>query len=181
MPGVPDFYQGTESWDLSLVDPDNRRPVDFAARADMLAALEAPDWDALAQSWRDGRLKFAWTRHLLRLRNELPEVFSSGGYQPLTVSGPHRDHVIAFARRHGREAVVVAVAKSFAPFTQGGRSWPRPEAFEGEIDVAGYALPGGDSRIQLSTLFAKLPVAVLKAKAAAGAKQASSSRARAHG
>jgi len=180
MPGVPDFYQGTESWDLSLVDPDNRRPVDFAARADMLAALEAPDWDALAQSWRDGRLKFAWTRHLLRLRNELPEVFSSGGYQPLTVSGPHRDHVIAFARRHGREAVIVAVAKSFAPFTQGGRSWPRPEAFEGEIDVAGYALPGGDSRIQLSTLFAKLPVAVLKAKAVARAKQASS-RARAHG
>ncbi|UGY04946.1 malto-oligosyltrehalose synthase [Bradyrhizobium quebecense] len=180
MPGVPDFYQGTESWDLSLVDPDNRRPVDFAARAGMLAALEAPDWDALAQSWRDGRLKFAWTRHLLRLRNELPEVFSSGGYQSLTVSGPHRDHVIAFARRHGREAVIVAVAKSFAPFTQGGRSWPRPEAFEGEIDVAGYALQGGDSRIQLSTLFAKLPVAVLKAKAVAGAKQASS-RARAHG
>ncbi|GIQ78926.1 malto-oligosyltrehalose synthase [Bradyrhizobium sp. RD5-C2] len=180
MPGVPDFYQGTESWDLSLVDPDNRRPVDFAGRADMLAALETPDWDALAQGWRDGRLKFAWTRHLLRLRNELPEIFTSGDYQPLTVSGPHRDHVIAFARRHGREAVIVAVAKSFAPFTQGGRSWPRAEAFEGEIDVAGYALPGGQDRIQLSTLFARLPVAVLKAKAAAGTKQAPR-RARAHG
>ncbi|WP_420965811.1 malto-oligosyltrehalose synthase [Bradyrhizobium sp. B120] len=180
MPGVPDFYQGTESWDLSLVDPDNRRPVDFAARAGMLAALEAPDWDALAQSWRDGRLKFAWTRQLLRLRNELPEVFSSGDYRPLTVSGPHRDHVIAFARRHGREAIIVVVAKSFAPFTQGGRSWPRAEAFDGEIDLAGYALPGGDSRIQLSTLFARLPVAVLKARAVAGARQASR-RVRAHG
>ncbi|QIG94008.1 MULTISPECIES: malto-oligosyltrehalose synthase [unclassified Bradyrhizobium] len=180
MPGVPDFYQGTESWDLSLVDPDNRRPVDFAERAGMLAALETPDWDALAQSWRDGRLKFAWTRHLLRLRNELRDVFANGDYQPLTVGGPHRDHVIAFARRHGRDAVIVAVAKSFAPFTQGGRSWPRPEAFEGEIDVAGYALPGGESRIQLSTLFAHLPVAVLKAKAAAGAKQAAR-RARSHG
>ncbi|UFX47249.1 malto-oligosyltrehalose synthase [Bradyrhizobium sp. 41S5] len=180
MPGVPDFYQGTESWDLSLVDPDNRRPVDFAARAGMLAALEAPDWDALAQSWRDGRLKFAWTRQLLRLRNELPAVFSSGDYQPLTVNGPHRDHVIAFVRRHGREAVIVAVAKSFAPFTQGGRSWPRPEAFEGEIDVAGYTITCGDNRIQLSTLFAKLPAAMLKARVRAGAKQASS-RARVHG
>ncbi|MHC2468596.1 malto-oligosyltrehalose synthase [Bradyrhizobium embrapense] len=180
MPGVPDFYQGTESWDLSLVDPDNRRPVDFAARADLLAALEASDWDALAESWRDGRLKFAWTRHLLRLRNALPEVFTSGDYQPLAVSGAHRDHVIAFARRHGRDAVIVAVAKSFAPFTQGGRSWPRAEAFEGEIDVAGYALPGGDGNVQLSRLFAKLPVTVLKAKAPAGTKQAPK-RARAHG
>ena len=104
MPGVPDLYQGTEGWDLSLVDPDNRRPVDFAERADTLAALETPDWDALTEGWRDGRLKFAWTRHLLRLRNELPEVFTGGDYQPLTVGGPHRDHVIAFARRHGRAA-----------------------------------------------------------------------------
>src|SRR4029453_1984829 len=51
MPGVPDFYQGTEFWDLSLVDPDNRRPVDFAARARALAALETPDWDRLATDW----------------------------------------------------------------------------------------------------------------------------------
>ncbi|NEU94619.1 malto-oligosyltrehalose synthase [Bradyrhizobium uaiense] len=179
MPGVPDFYQGTESWDLSLVDPDNRRPVDFAARAEALATLETPDWDALAQSRRDGRLKFAWTRHLLRLRSELREVFASGSYEPLTVSGPHHDHVIAFARRYGREAVIVAVTKSFTPFTQGGRSWPPPEAFEGELDLVGYALPSGDNKIRLSTLFASLPVAVLKAKVAAAARQASK-RARSH-
>ncbi len=133
----------------------------------------------MTETWRDGRLKFAWTRHLLRLRNELREVFTSGAYEPLTVSGAHRDHVVAFARRHGREAVIVAVAKSFAPFTQGGRSWPRADAFEGEIDLTGYTLPGGNSRIQLATLFAELPVAVLKAKAAAGAKQAAR-RARLH-
>ncbi|MFQ3457855.1 malto-oligosyltrehalose synthase, partial [Bradyrhizobium sp. UFLA01-814] len=179
MPGVPDFYQGTEGWDLSLVDPDNRRPVDFTERAGMLATLETPDWDALALDWRDGRLKFAWTRHLLRLRNEMADVFTSGDYVPLAVSGPHRDHVIAFARRHGREAAIVAVAKSFAPFTQGGRSWPRPEAFEGEIDAAGYALPDGATRIQLPALFADLPVAVLKAKAATASKP-TSKRARSH-
>ncbi|QPF83441.1 malto-oligosyltrehalose synthase [Bradyrhizobium genosp. L] len=171
MPGVPDFYQGTETWDLSLVDPDNRRPIDFAARAAMLTTLETPDWDALAQNWRDGRLKFAWTRHLLLLRNAHGDVFANGDYEPLTVSGPHRDHVIAFARRHGRDAVIVAVVRAFAPFTQGGRSWPRPEAFEGEIDVTGYALAEGARKVQLSTLFADLPVAILKAKTA-GAKRA---------
>ena len=71
MPGVPDFYQGTEFWDLSLVDPDNRRPVDFAARAAALASLETPDWAKLVQNWPNGHLKLAWTRHLLKLRTEL--------------------------------------------------------------------------------------------------------------
>ena len=125
MPGVPDFYQGTEFWDLSLVDPDNRRPVDFAARAAALPALENPDWADLAQHWPNGHIKLAWTRHLLKLRTELADVFAHGDYQPLEVSGPHRDHVIAFARRRGRDAVIVAVAKSFAAFSQGGRTWPR--------------------------------------------------------
>jgi (1->4)-alpha-D-glucan 1-alpha-D-glucosylmutase len=68
MPGVPDFYQGTEFWDFSLVDPDNRRPVDFSERAAVLARVENPDWDGLVQSWPDGHLKLAWTRHLLKLR-----------------------------------------------------------------------------------------------------------------
>src|SRR5471030_2340538 len=68
MPGVPDFYQGTEFWDLSLVDPDNRRPVDFAARAAALASMETPDWAELTQNWPDAHIKLAWTRHLLMLR-----------------------------------------------------------------------------------------------------------------
>ena len=69
---------------------------------------------ACAQNWPDGHLKLAWTRHLLKLRTELADVFTDGDYQPLEVSGPHRDHVIAFARRRGRDAAIVAVAKSFA-------------------------------------------------------------------
>ncbi|WGR95745.1 malto-oligosyltrehalose synthase [Bradyrhizobium sp. ISRA435] len=173
MPGVPDFYQGTETWDLSLVDPDNRRPVDFARRAKTLATVERSDWDALAQSWRDGRLKLAWTRHLLRLRNEMPDVFTNGDYEPLAVSGPHCDHVVAFARRHGRDAVVVAVGRWFAPFTQGGRAWPRPDSFDGTIGTAGLATELGRDKLQLSALFGHLPVAVLKAKVATGAKRAS--------
>src|SRR5882757_6229487 len=104
MPGVPDFYQGTEFWDFSLVDPDNRRPVDFSERSRVLASLETPDWGRLVQDWPTGHLKLAWTRHLLKLRTELSDVFTSGDYQRLEVSGPHRDHLIAFARRHGRDA-----------------------------------------------------------------------------
>src|ERR1700761_4922533 len=107
LPGVPDFYQGTEFWDLSLVDPDNRRPVDFAMRANALAAMHTPDWEKLLSSWPDGRLKLAWTAHLLKMRNELADVFSDGDYQPLEVSGPHRDHIIAFVRRRGRNAAIV--------------------------------------------------------------------------
>ena len=167
MPGVPDFYQGTEFWDLSLVDPDNRRPVDFAARAALLPSLENPDWADLAQQWPDGHIKLAWTRRLLKQRTELAELFAQGDYQPLEVSGPHRDHVIAFARRRGGEAVIVAVAKSFAAFSQGGRAWPRGEAFDGALDLKGYTLEGmarGPTELRLSKLFGQLPVAVLKAR-----------------
>ena len=167
MPGVPDFYQGTEFWDFSLVDPDNRRPVDFAARASALAAVETPDWTSLAQNWTDGRIKLAWTRHLLKLRAELAEVFAHGDYQPLEVIGPHRDHVIAFARRHGGDAVIVAVGKSLAPLTQGGRVWPDAEAYDGAIVTRGYSLEGiGGNELPLADAFKNLPAAMLKAKVA---------------
>jgi (1->4)-alpha-D-glucan 1-alpha-D-glucosylmutase len=169
MPGVPDFYQGTEFWDLSLVDPDNRRPVDFAERAAVLASLEMPDWEHLAQNWSDGHLKLAWTRQLLKWRTELADVFTYGDYEPLPVSGPHRDHVIAFARRRGRDAAIVAVAKSFAAFSQGGRAWPRAEAFDATLNVKGYSVEGigshaGARELRLSALFHHLPVAVLRAR-----------------
>jgi (1->4)-alpha-D-glucan 1-alpha-D-glucosylmutase len=164
MPGVPDFYQGTELWDFSLVDPDNRRPVDFAGRAAALTSVETPDWQRLIEDWASGHLKLAWTRHLLRLRTEFADVFGDGDYQPLDVSGPHRDHIIAFARRRGRDAAIVAVAKSCAAFTQGGRAWPRADAFDGAIDIKGYAAETGASELALSTLFQHLPVAVLKTK-----------------
>ncbi|HYW64026.1 MAG TPA: malto-oligosyltrehalose synthase [Bradyrhizobium sp.] len=165
MPGVPDFYQGTELWDFSLVDPDNRRPVDFAGRQAALAALEAPDWTSLTQNWRDGRIKLAWTRHLLKLRSELAEVFAKGDYQPLEVSGRHREHVIAFARRYNGDAAIVAVGKALAPLTQGGRAWPLPDAFEGGIRVSGYAIQGlARKELPLAQAFAHLPAAVLRAR-----------------
>jgi (1->4)-alpha-D-glucan 1-alpha-D-glucosylmutase len=181
MPGVPDFYQGTEFWDLSLVDPDNRRPVDFAERDHVLASMETPDWHRLVQSWPNGHVKLAWTRHLLKLRTELADVFANGDYEPLQVTGPHRDHVIAFARRRGRDAAIVAVAKSFAAFSQGGRAWPRAESYDASLDVGGYAVEGfadaDASELRLSDLFRRLPAAVLKARVVSASKPA---RRRAH-
>jgi (1->4)-alpha-D-glucan 1-alpha-D-glucosylmutase len=171
MPGVPDFYQGTEFWDLSFVDPDNRRPVDFASRTSALISVETPDWLRLAQEWPSGRLKLAWTRHLLKLRTKMADVFTHGDYQPLPVTGPHREHVIAFARRRGRNAVLVAVAKSFARFTDGGRSWPRADAFEGDVDISGFS-KGDGAALALSELFRHLPVAVLKSRIARAARPA---------
>ncbi|QOZ51142.1 malto-oligosyltrehalose synthase [Bradyrhizobium sp. CCBAU 53338] len=167
LPGLPDFYQGTEYWDLSLVDPDNRRPVDFAARQTALASLETPDWSGLTRTWPDGQLKLAWTRHLLKLRNRLADVFTQGDYRPLEVRGAHADHVIAFARRHGRNAVIVVVGRQFAPFTQGGREWPTLEAFDATIDMTGYSVPAVESNeLPIARAFGDFPAAVIEARAA---------------
>jgi (1->4)-alpha-D-glucan 1-alpha-D-glucosylmutase len=115
-PGVPDFYQGTELWDLSLVDPDNRRPVDFARRRralDELAAAQAAASDpaALAQSLlnsaEDGRVKLFVTRHALAFRRRHAELFTTGAYRALEVDGPLAEHVYAFARIGAGSAVVV--------------------------------------------------------------------------
>ena len=174
MPGVPDFYQGTEFWDLSLADPDNRRPVSFSERAKLLASVEAPDWSGLAQSWHDGHIKLAWTRHLLKLRGELAHVFTNGDYEPLQVGGAHRDHIIAFARRRGRDAAIVAVAKSFVVFSQGGRAWPQAEAYDAALNVSGYSVEGfadaDATQLRVSDLFTHVPATVLKAKVVGASK-----------
>lgn len=174
MPGVPDFYQGTERWDFSLVDPDNRRPVDFAQRAAGLATLENPDWHQLAGSWSSGDLKQAWTRHLLTLRTELADVFTGGDYEPLKVSGPQRDHFVAFARQQGRDAAIIVVTRWFAPLTDGGRHWPLRENFDATLDLGGYAVEGfadaDATQLRLCDLLAHLPVAALKARYTGAAK-----------
>jgi (1->4)-alpha-D-glucan 1-alpha-D-glucosylmutase len=164
LPGVPDFYQGTEFWDLSLVDPDNRRPVDFAARAYLLPSLEQPDWSALTRTWADGHVKLAWTRHLLKLRDELADVFTEGDYEPLEVTGPHRDHVIAYARRRGSNAAIVAVGRCLAPLSGGGRTWPAAEAWQGAVTAAGYEVEDVKGvELPLTDLFTQLPVVIRRA------------------
>ena len=168
MPGVPDFYQGTELWDFSLVDPDNRRPVDFAARARALEVVERPDWPQLTKDWQSGHVKLAWTRHLLKLRTELADLFTDGDYAPLEVNGPHRDHFIAYARRHGLNAVIVVIPRHFAPFTDNGRVWPLATGIDATLNVTSYAVEGfadaDATELRLSDLSKDLPVAVIKAR-----------------
>ncbi len=110
-PGVPDTYQGTEVWDFSLVDPDNRRPVDYAARRALLAELKRPSVtpaDLLAAK-ADGRIKLLLTHRALVARRDHAGLFTAGSYEPLTATGPLADHLFAFARRDGgRAALVVA-------------------------------------------------------------------------
>jgi (1->4)-alpha-D-glucan 1-alpha-D-glucosylmutase len=114
-PGVPDTYQGNETWDFSLVDPDNRRPVDYPARARMLDELEklgdAPGARVrgIFEDLGDGRAKLWVVWRLLRLRNEREALFRRGGYTPVRLTGTRAKNVIAFARRfEGAACVTVA-------------------------------------------------------------------------
>jgi (1->4)-alpha-D-glucan 1-alpha-D-glucosylmutase len=104
-PGVPDTYQGTEFWDLSLVDPDNRRPVDFQARREALGRGESV-LDA-ADHWRDGAVKQALIAAVLAERAQEPDVFAEGGYAPLSAEGPNAANVVAFSRDRGEDSLVV--------------------------------------------------------------------------
>jgi malto-oligosyltrehalose synthase len=108
VPGVPDLYQGTEFWDFSLVDPDNRRPVDFGAR---VSALGGGDLPALASHWRDGHIKQALIARLLDLRRRKPALFAEGGYVSVPVEGARASSVISFARRHAEDWLLAAVPR----------------------------------------------------------------------
>jgi (1->4)-alpha-D-glucan 1-alpha-D-glucosylmutase len=106
-PGMPDIYQGTEFWDFSLVDPDNRRPVDYAARESTLAdAAGIKDVDG----WRQGQLKQQVIQNILALRARERDLFLNGEYIPLEVNGPAATHAIAFARRYQERTLLVIAA-----------------------------------------------------------------------
>lgn len=118
VPGVPDLYQGAEFWDFSLVDPDNRRPVDFNARQQALNT--PPGTDQLLTHWHDGRIKQALIGQVLGVRSAQPELFRHGSYTPLEVLGQHVDRVVAFSREHqGKQLVVVVPRWSHALLENG--------------------------------------------------------------
>jgi (1->4)-alpha-D-glucan 1-alpha-D-glucosylmutase len=110
-PGVPDIYQGCDLWDLSTVDPDNRRPVDYALRGKMLGSLAGANATDLLENWRDGRIKLHVIRTILRHRRDHPALFRDGSYLPLTLEGEQAQNFIAFQREHegGRLIVVAAI------------------------------------------------------------------------
>jgi (1->4)-alpha-D-glucan 1-alpha-D-glucosylmutase len=119
-PGVPDVYQGCEQWNFSLVDPDNRRPVDYRALASDLEGIQqlyhdrfpqTADWQRLNDAAADGRIKQLVTWRLLRLRQERSALFRDATYVALGTEGPAAEHAVAFARIHERGAILVVVAR----------------------------------------------------------------------
>ncbi|MBS1585956.1 MAG: malto-oligosyltrehalose synthase [Bacteroidetes bacterium] len=174
-PGVPDTYQGTELWDLSMVDPDNRRPVDYELRARLLDELIA-NTDA-AQLWEQrntGQIKLWLTSHLLRLRSEAPEAFTGGNYQPLKVVGKYKRHIIAFARVHTEQRYIVVLPLNIAQLAK------EQECAIANIDWEDTAVEIADNlpiqwasrfsgevlkatRIPVKELFEPLPLAILEA------------------
>jgi len=113
-PGVPDTYQGNELWDFSLVDPDNRRPVDYACREARLAALrEGVSPRALIDNLSDGRCKLFLIWKVLQLRRAQPRLFSHGDYRALRAHGSHASHLCAFARRAGHASLVVIAPRLY--------------------------------------------------------------------
>jgi (1->4)-alpha-D-glucan 1-alpha-D-glucosylmutase len=133
-PGVPDIYQGTELWDYSLVDPDNRRPVDYDRRRDMLRGLK----DAVVASGADrrplardlfehrvdGRIKLYVTWQALHARRQLPELYTTGAYLPVETRGPQADHVFAFVRRHESAAALIVVPRLLSRLVAPGEPAP---------------------------------------------------------
>ncbi len=124
-PGVPDTYQGNEMWDYSLVDPDNRRPVDYELRRKMLCGLKDARPEDLMQCWPDGRIKLFTTQRLLHLRREHAEFFRRSSYVPLQASGAFADCVVAFLREHAGQFLLVAATRlsSRLGFPAAGERW----------------------------------------------------------
>ncbi len=180
-PGAPDFYQGSELWDFALVDPDNRRPVDFHRRRCLLAGLD----DECARAGRaevaarvldscDDRLKLFATTMLLRARRQHWEIFANGDYNPVDVQGSQRDHVFAFTRSLGDRRVIVGVPRLVTTITPHpdtppiGRAWGdtqllpgyRVRALHNVVTDHCVAVQDG-SAIRVADLFAHFPIAVL--------------------
>jgi (1->4)-alpha-D-glucan 1-alpha-D-glucosylmutase len=157
-PGVPDIYQGTELWDLSLVDPDNRRPVDFATRQRLLTELACATPERVLASTDQGLPKLWVIRQALALRRRLPDAFGGGGsYRPLTARGPCTGHMVAFAR--GGQAVMVAprLVLGLNP------AWPDTTLTlprgHWRNELTGETVAGG--KAALADLLARFPVALL--------------------
>ncbi|MDH6061746.1 malto-oligosyltrehalose synthase [Chrysosporum bergii ANA360D] len=126
-PGVPDFYQGTELWDFSMVDPDNRRPVDFEIRQSYLQMIKEQAQadimrliDELLATKEDSRIKLFLITQALKARKENLIVFQQGDYVPLAVRGKHSDHIIAFARSDGHQTMITIAPRFFTRLIQPG-------------------------------------------------------------
>jgi (1->4)-alpha-D-glucan 1-alpha-D-glucosylmutase len=164
-PGVPDLYQGTELWDLSLVDPDNRRPVDFQARQRLLAELNDLSPEAILRRWDEGLPKLYLIRQALRLRRRRPQWFGpgpAGAYTPIAAVGPKREHVVAFARgRKDQGFGCIAIATRLSLRLGGrweGMALVLPKG-RWRNELTGATIAGG--KVAVAELLDRFPVALL--------------------
>ena len=170
-PGVPDIYQGNEIWDFSLVDPDNRRPVDYKRRREMLDTLSLTKPEELLQKWPDGRIKMFLIQRLLQFRNEHVDLFKRGNYLPILASGALTDCCISFARQFENKWIVVIATRlsSRLGFPPMGEKWKDtivdfPETLSvgtaREI-FTGREVPMKNRQLRLADTLAILPFAVI--------------------
>jgi (1->4)-alpha-D-glucan 1-alpha-D-glucosylmutase len=176
LPGVPDIYQGAELWDLSLVDPDNRRPVDYRTRIELLGQVSAPlrrDRHAamhdMLEDWQDGRAKLSVIATLLGHRRDHPKLFAEGSYEPLTATGAKADQIFAFARRYQQDVLIVAVAR-FPLRSEADRDWtgteiPWPQAGINQTHwrdlFCGRVVERRSEGVGTEAVLGNMPVAVL--------------------
>jgi (1->4)-alpha-D-glucan 1-alpha-D-glucosylmutase len=149
-PGVPDFYQGTEVWNLSLVDPDNRRPVDYERHREILSSVKAADEnpaalvEKLMREPEDDRLKLYLTRRALRFRMTESGLFGAGSYVPLRALGARARHVISFARRHDEKEALIIAGRFFTRLCDIGRELPvGARAWRDTVVLLGDGRPAG--------------------------------------
>jgi (1->4)-alpha-D-glucan 1-alpha-D-glucosylmutase len=160
-PGVPDIYQGTEVWDLSLVDPDNRRPVDYAWRRDLLTDVAEGGIDTALARVDDGGPKLWLIHRLLGHRRRHPQMYRSAGYDPVEVDGPRSEHLVAFTRD---DALVTVVPRLVVGLDGGwdGTTVMLPAGrwtdLLSQVEVEGGRLPVAD-------LLTRFPVSVLAREA----------------
>jgi (1->4)-alpha-D-glucan 1-alpha-D-glucosylmutase len=170
-PGVPDFYQGTELWDFSLVDPDNRRAVNYDRRQTMLAELDEGLREdrltlatGLLRTIRDDRLKLYTTTTMLRFRRDCKTLFQSGSYEPLAFEGSRRDHLFGFVRSHDGQQSLVIVPRLLATLLPDEDIPPLGERAWGDTRILLEPLDGStgtnDARRRLTNVFTGRCVAI---------------------
>jgi (1->4)-alpha-D-glucan 1-alpha-D-glucosylmutase len=168
---VPDIYQGNETWDFSLVDPDNRRPVDYKRRAEMLSCVSSKKPEELLQNWPDGRIKMFLTQQTLQFRNEHPDLFRNGNYLPLRTIGEFADCCVSFARQLDQRSIIVIVPRlsSRIGFPPIGDRWkdtaielPENLSLErGREIFTGRELPIQNRQMRLADAMSILPFAMI--------------------
>jgi (1->4)-alpha-D-glucan 1-alpha-D-glucosylmutase len=182
-PGIPDIYQGNELWDFSLVDPDNRRPIDYAQRARSLAALDKARTRAellqdLASNWRDGRVKLFLIQHALRLRRGLPTLFADGSYLPVQATGDQMDHLFSYVRTHADASLLIVAPRLCSSIIDDGddlvasRNWGNstlllPSGWQGQAHnlLSGEPIPTvnvhGAPAVSVSDVLRHFPVGLV--------------------